>query len=181
MRTYRHPWTLFKEFERTQFNNHQLSLPIQSDILVLFTAHLYELNYSPSTVLTYLSAIGYVHRLANLPDPSKSEQVKLMLRGYSNLKPADTDSRLPITLPLLERTLQALDVTQSSHFQQKLAKAMCSLAFFATLRVGEITIRPGQALRNVIHFYQISFMKDHHDTLTAIKLSLVKYKHSDPS
>ena len=156
MSTYRRPWTLFKEFEQTRFNNHHLSLPIQSDTLVLFIAHLYELNYSPSTVLTYLSAIGYVHRLANLPDPSKSEQVQLMLRGYSNLKPAGTDSRLPITLPLLERILQALDVTQSSHFQQKLAKAMWSLAFFAALRVGEITICPGQALRNVIHFHQIS-------------------------
>ena len=30
-------------------------------------------------------------------------------------------------------------------------------------------------------FIRSQFMKDHHDTLTAIKLSLVNYKHSDPS
>ena len=58
---------------------------------------------------------------------------------------------------------------------------MCSLAFFAALRVGEVTVRPGQTICNVIHFHQISFIKDHHYTLMAIKLSLVNYKHSDPS
>ena len=100
----------------------------------------HEKSYSPTTVLTYISAVGYVHRLAGCSDPSKSDRVQLSLRGYSKIRPACADTRLPITF-----TLTALELTQPSRFQRTLAQAMCSLAFFAALREGEITVRPGQA------------------------------------
>ena len=89
----------------------------------------HEKSYSPTTVLTYISAIGYVHRLAGCSDPSKSDRVQLILRGYSEIRAASADTSLPITLPLLERIITALELTQPSRFQRTLAQDMCSLAF----------------------------------------------------
>ena len=88
--TYRRPWILFQDFAQSHLRLDQVRFPVDSDTLALFVAYLYEKSYSPTTVLTYLSAIGYVHRLAGWPDPSKSDRVQLILRDYSKIRPAST-------------------------------------------------------------------------------------------
>ena len=50
--------------------------------------------------MAYVSALSFPHWLASWPDPTKSETVKLALRGYSKLYPSQ-DTRLPITLPII--------------------------------------------------------------------------------
>jgi len=72
---------------------------VKPDLLILFIAHLYCRGYASSTVLTYISAIGYVHRLAGHPDPTESHLIKTTLKGYVKLAPS-IDKRLPITLPI---------------------------------------------------------------------------------
>ena len=179
--TYRRPWILFQDFAQSYLRLDRVRFPVDSETLALFVAYLYEKSYSPTTVLTYISAIGYVHRLAGCSDPSKSDRVQLILRGYSKIRPANADTRLPITLPLLERIMAALELTQPSRFQRTLAKAMCSLAFFAALRVGEITVRPGQAQSNLLQFCHVAFMTDQTGNTKAVKLTFTNYKHSNPS
>ena len=51
----------------------------------------------PSMVTTYVSALGYSHKLSGFPDPSRAFFIMQMLKGYSRLG-ARLDSRLPITL-----------------------------------------------------------------------------------
>jgi len=58
---------------------------------------------------------------------------------------------------------------------------MCSLAFFAALRVCEITLRPGQAHSNLLQFHQVAFMNDQTGNMKAVKLSFTHCKHSNPS
>lgn len=171
MNTYRCPWILFQDFAQSYFCLDQVRFPDDSDTLALFVAYLYEKSYSPTTVLTYISAIGYVHRLAGWPGPSKSDRVQIILSGYFKIRPASADTRMPITLPLLERIITALELTQPSRFQRKIVQAMCSLAFFAALRIGEITIRPGQAQSNLLHFRHVAFMNDQTGNTKAVKLS----------
>ena len=122
--------------------------PIPTDALALFVAYLAENNYSAATTLTYVSALGYVHRLGSLPDPTKSEMIKCALKGYAKINPT-LDSRLPITLPILEQVISACEQTLSSCFQRKLIRAMFALAFFAALRVGEMTITAGKSSTNL--------------------------------
>lgn len=55
------------------------------------------------------------------------------------------------------------------------------MAFFAALRVGEITCRPTQPRGNVILLNQIVFMKNREGVVSAIKVTLRNYKHSDPA
>ena len=93
--TYRRAWRVFQEFSILILKQTE-HFPTTTDNLALFIAYLANKNYAASTVLTYVSALGYAHRLASLPDPSRSELIQLALRGYSKMNPI-LDSRLPIT------------------------------------------------------------------------------------
>ena len=73
-------------------------------MLALFIAYLYDKQYAPSTVNTYVSALGYSHKLSGFPDPTKVFFILQMLKGYST-KGFKLDNRLPVTLPILERII----------------------------------------------------------------------------
>lgn len=112
--------------------------PISTHLLALFIAFIAKRSYAACTVLTYISALGFPHRLALLPDPAKADMIQLVLRGYSKLNPSH-DNQLQISLSVLENIISACEHTQSSLYGRKLLQAMFPVAFFATLRVGEIT------------------------------------------
>ena len=111
LHTYPRPWFIFKQLLSQQLGNSNLSLPVSIHNLALFIAYLAKSKYSASTVFTYISAIGYVHRLGSFPHPTQSPTVKLALKGYCKLNPSVADSRFPITLPLLEQIINAFSST----------------------------------------------------------------------
>ena len=61
-----------------------------------------------------------------------------MLKGYGKVG-FRLDSRLPITLPILNRLVAVASSLEGSAYQIIQFQAMCSLAFYAFLRIGEIT------------------------------------------
>ena len=71
-------------------------LPVSINSLVLFISYLSARKFASSTISTYFSALGYVHKLSNLPDPSKNFLVQKLLMAHIRLHPAP-DVRLPIT------------------------------------------------------------------------------------
>ena len=71
-------------------------------------------NGPASTVLTFVLAIGYVHRILSFPDPTRSDVIKLALKGYAKCSPS-RDNRLPIMLPTLERILCAFLILRYPH------------------------------------------------------------------
>ena len=107
--------------------------------LALFVAYLFDRRYASSTVNTYVSALGYFHRLAGLWDPTKTFYITEMLKGYGKIG-YKLDSRLSITLPILVRIMKGLDIFCVSQYDLFMFKAMCAMAFFAFLRIGEITV-----------------------------------------
>ena len=62
-----------------------------------------------------------------------------MIKGYGKIG-HKLDSRLPITLPILVRIMKGLDIFCVSQYDLFMFKAMCAMAFFAFLRIGEITV-----------------------------------------
>ena len=180
LNTYRRPWQILLQFKRGKLKLQTPLFPISTHTLALFIAFLAEQKYAASTVASYISALSYPHRLASLLDPTKSEMIQLALRGYSKLNPS-ADSRLPITLPILEDIILAREHTKSSLYSRKLIQAMYAIAFFAALRVGEITSRAHQPRQNIIAIIQLVFLKTREGTVSAIKLTLRNYKHSDTS
>ena len=180
LNTYRRPWQILLQFKRDKLKLQTPLFPISTHTLALFIAFLAEQKYATSTVASYISALSYPHRVASLFDPTKSEMIQLVLRGYSKLNPS-ADSRLPITLPILEDIILACEHTKSSLYSRKLIQAMYAIAFFTALRVGEITSRAHQPRQNIIAISQLVFLKTREGTVSAIKLTLGNYKHSDTS
>ena len=115
-----------------------------------------------------------------LPDPTKGDMIQLTLRGYSKLNPS-RDSRLPISLPILGNIISSCVHTQTTLYNRKLLQGMYAIAFFAALRVGEITCQPTQSNRNLIFLNRASFMKRNENSIDTIKLTLKHYKHSNPA
>ena len=133
---YRRAWTQLKTFMIDQ--SLSLTLPVAERAIIMFIAHLFENNYAAATILTSISSISYVHQLHDFPDPSKSFLVRKLLQGVKKSNKS-IDTRLPITLPMLQKLVMVAPLAFRSHFQCKCFIAMCVLAFHALLRVGEIT------------------------------------------
>ena len=126
---YRRARKLYEEFQISVLQSSHIFLPVLPATLALFVAHLFNRRYASFTVNTYVSALGYFHRLAGLWDPAKTFYITEMLKGYGKIG-YKLDSRLSITFPILVRIMKGLDMF----------KAMCAMAFFAFLRIGEITV-----------------------------------------
>ena len=109
MPTYRRAWKLYEEFQISVLQSSHISLPVLPATLALFVTHLFDRSYASSTVNTYVSALGYFHRLAGLQDPSKTFSIIEMLKGYGKIG-YKLDLRLPITLPVLVRIMKGLEI-----------------------------------------------------------------------
>ena len=171
---YRRAWNLFYLFFHSTFPGCPVNIPIATPHLALFIAFLFDRNYASSTVNTYLSAIGYSHKLFGYCDPSKIFFIAQMLKGYGKLN-SNIDCRLPITRPILHKILNVADAIIGANYERCLFRAMCSLAFHAFLRVGEMTItNSGNATLTID---SINKLVDSNNHVVSVKITFVRYKH----
>jgi hypothetical protein len=138
--TYKRAWALYIEFA-TLFGTIKeglVTLPISVYDLSLFIAFLDNNGLPPATVMTYVSAVGFQHKCAGVPDPTGSFVIQKLLRAvkYNN---QTLDTRLPITEALLIQLSQAADFTTGSEYNKQLIRCMMSLAFWGFFRIGELT------------------------------------------
>ena len=66
---YQRAQTLYAEFKKLYFA-HAVVFPISVEMLSLFITFLDAKGYAPASISSYISALGYVHKLRDLPDPS---------------------------------------------------------------------------------------------------------------
>lgn len=152
-----------------------VNLPIAAPHLALFIAFLFDRNYASSTVNTYISAISYSHKLFGYDDPSKIFFIIQMLKGYGKLS-ANFDSRLPITRPILHKLLNVAPGIVPNSYELCLFRAMCSLAFHAFLRVGEMAItNSNNAILTVDSITKLVNADNH---VVSLKVTFHRYKHS---
>lgn len=121
---------------------------------------------------THCSAIAFVHKLQGMDDPTDNFLIVKALQGAKNGNP-HVDTRLPITLPILLRLVDSLDHLSTSRWNRNLYRSMYLLAFFALLRVGEMTVSSGYS-RNTLTV-------DCMETITGcrnLRLQFHNYKHS---
>jgi integrase len=169
---YRKVWCTFNTF--CQDYALSASFPVPISTVALFVAHQFSANYASSTITSHLSAIGYIHKLLNLPDPTGSFVIQKMLHAARKIRPA-YDTRLPITKSILHRLITALDHTSTSNFRRKTFKAMFLLAFHAFLRVGEITHQSSVSRDNIITLAQVNLTGL---PATQVSIAFLQYKHS---
>jgi hypothetical protein len=130
---------------------------------------MFDRRYASSTVNTYISALGYSHQLMGLMDPTKIFYIVQILKDYGKLG-FHLDTRLPITLMILNRLLMAV------YYDQCQFRAMCALTFFAFLCVGEITAtsQPGNC---PIQLNQLTKLSRDGEVI-GHKLIFADYKHN---
>ena len=138
---------------------------------------MYDRHYAPSTVTTYVSALGYCHKLSGFPDPIKAFFIVQMLKGYGKLG-SRLDSRLPITLPILNRILESSDEICHTPYDSCLFRAMCSLAFFACMRVGEFTWTATRERGSLFQLHQLTRLVDANQRAISLKFTFLDFKHN---
>ena len=135
-RTYARVWKQLKEFAQSiQFP--QSIPPVSSSLVFLFLTHQVARGISGKSLLTYTSAISYVHKLRNIPDPTNSVVIRKLLIGARKLNPS-ADLRLPITSSILHRLIQALKPATTSSYNLQLLTAVYLVAFHGFFRIGEL-------------------------------------------
>ncbi|XP_070204767.1 uncharacterized protein [Littorina saxatilis] len=139
--SYRRAWTLFVEFADKHCLAKAPHIPVGT--IALFISFLTNKSYKPATISSYVSALGYIHKMYAVPDPTSSFMIQKLLQAGHKRTPAH-DSRLPLSKKLLIQLLDSLTHIVVSPFDKALYSAMFSLAFHAFLRVGEITVRNRQ-------------------------------------
>ena len=94
---------------------------------------------------------------------------KIMLKGYGTLG-AHLDSRMPITLPILTKILKASSRFSCSKYQICQFQAMCSLAFYAFLRVGEMTSTTGHGPQP-LQLHQVVRLVNDSNSIVALRVT----------
>ena len=85
---------------------------------------------------------------------------------------------LPITLPILRQIIRSFQHTTGSAYRLQMLTAMCSLAFFAFLRIAKITVN-GKDHNNLIRLPQLQSLVNDKRQVTALQLTILQYKHSN--
>lgn len=122
----------------TKFEFASKSFPVNAENIILFIAFCYFKGLASSTVTTYISALGYYHKIKNIQDLTQNFVAKKCLQGYQNKK-RTLDTRLPITQSIMKQLVISLTHTRNSYFARLLFKSMYLLAFHCFLRIVEFT------------------------------------------
>ena len=137
--TYRRAWATYSKFSN-DFLGQIVTIPLSVSHICLFVAFLQHQKFAPRSISTYLSAIGFIHKMQGFDDPTSAFLVSKLVAGAYRLnhKP---DIRFPITVPILNRLVNSLEWITSSIYDKCLLRAMFLLAFNAFARIGEITVK----------------------------------------
>ena len=161
----------FVKFLHSKFDHSDL-FPIQNKHVIIYLAHLFSKNYAPSTMVVKLSAISFIHKLCNLPDPCECFLIKHMLTGAKKLR-SKPDTRKPILLADLHRIVDSVEALQICPYNKFLLQAMYLVAFHAFLRVGEITQHTAQADNHNLPLNSV------HWEGNSVIIHMETYKHSN--
>lgn len=111
-----------------------LSLPFSVSLITMFVAFLSDTGLKA----TYLSAMGFIHKINGFPDPTDHFLVQKIMTGLRRRQNV-FDIRLPITHDILHQLVDALHHIIYLRYNRFLLISMFLLAYAAYLRVGEIT------------------------------------------
>lgn len=156
--------------------NLTIQLPLSVATVSLFIAYMFKKSFAPTTISTYLSAVAYVHKMLSLPDNTQSFLVDKLITGTYRLSHT-ADSRLPITVPILNKLLVHLPSVILEYYDRILFKAIVLLAFSAFARIGELVTTKTVPEDHVLQLQDITVIYVE-SKATAIEVCFRKFKHN---
>ena len=141
LQVYKQSWVLFLEAHNFLYQSDppQVTIPLTSQQAAIYVSYLHKEGYAPSSIVSYTSALGYIHRLRGYTDPTTAVLVQKLIAGAIKVTPP-APPRLPITLVILHRLLQAVDSHIKHYYHRSLLKAMFLISFYGLMRMGEVTM-----------------------------------------
>lgn len=156
--SYRRSVSKFENF-RSEFKLGAI-WPASIQHVVHYVSFLSLKGLAASTIATQLSAISYVHKINMWVDPTDNFIIRKLKEGCRR-KDGRGDSRLPISLPILQQLVLALPHICQSSFESSLFRAAFCLAFFGFLRVGEFTaVSRGEGCDRCLAFSDVKVAQD---------------------
>lgn len=151
-------------------------LPFSMSNIALFVSNLYTQSFPPKTILTYLSAIGYLHKVAGHSDPAQLFFIQRLVAGAYQL--GNTfDIRLPITHQILIQILDSIPQALTDKYDQKLYAAIFLFAFSTFARIRELVCSSSEKVTDVIQLSDVFFAKEN-GVVARATVCFKKYKHN---
>ena len=123
-------------------NGLKVTYPMSLDFLTNFACWaLLEKNLKPQTVLSYIASVKAAHKFRGLECNCDDYVLKSIVRGAENMNMYEIMSksvRKVMTLPLLKIIGHQLSKLQWSTDSKQVVWSACVIAFFGSLRLGEI-------------------------------------------
>jgi hypothetical protein len=87
---YRRAWVLYREFSQSQNLQFKglVDLPIHKNKVAAFIAYLRIRGFAPTTVISYTTALGYVHKMMGISDPIGQVMIQKLLSAVTKLSPS---------------------------------------------------------------------------------------------
>lgn len=152
-----------------------IRVPVPSSCVVSYIAYMYNLGYSPSTIVCHMSPISFVHKLANVVDPTTSFLVKKLLLGCQKSKANSGALRLPVLPHTLYKLIDNVKFLTADMYVIKLLTAMLLLAFHCFLRIGEYAMTKHS--KHLLQVSQITLITKH-GKHSALLVTFNSFKHS---
>ena len=168
---YQRSWVLFNECYNivNQSNQAHLNLPLQTNHIAVFVAYLHDQGYAPASIVSYVSAIAYVHKLIGFRDPTSANIVQKLIAGATKVY-APKPSRLPITIVILHRIILGIEEIIPNHYHKILLKAMFTTSFFGLMRIGEVTMSKHKTIPLLLSQLQL--------TIDQAVITITQFKHN---
>ena len=172
--TYRRAYTTFLTFHNMYYP-HKNVFPILPLHMAHFIAHSFQLGLKGTSIQTQVAGINYMHRMMGYSNRTDNFILKKILKATQKITRSN-DKRKPITIKILKAFPKALACTVQSLYDRIMFNTMYLVAFFALLRVGEITATQFGS-PNILQYKDVQFSYTK-DDLANITLNIQQHKHS---
>lgn len=171
---YRRAYQNFLKFHNA-FYPHRKVFPIHHLKVAHFIAFSLHTGLKGSSIQTQIAGLNYMHRMMGYPNITDNFIIKKLLSSAQKITHS-SDKRMPITLSILKALPKALAYIVPTYYDRVLYNAMFLTAFFALLRVGELTTTQ-YGSTNTIQFQDVQLVKTK-GNLSHIILNIQQHKHS---
>lgn len=144
--------------------------------IALCVSYLYTQSFPPKTFSTYLSVIGYLHKVASHSNPTQIFFIQKLVAGAHRLGNT-IDIRLPITHQILIQILDSIPQALTDQYDQKLYAAIFLFAFSTFACIGELVCSSSEKVTDVIQLSDVFFAKENGAVIRAT-VCFKKYKHN---
>ena len=166
---YRRAWSLYRQCQQLSCESKNVSLPLSVSQVSWFVSYLHCLDHAPASIVSYVSALGYVHNLGGYPDPTSALIVQKLLAGANRLS-SPRLPRLPITIFIMHKLFLGIDKVIQVRYHRLLLKAMLSISFFGLMRIGEVTMSKHKLVPLMLSQITISHAR--------VIISITHFKHN---